>query len=113
MKDNRRFKEMLIGTIAMYAIVLFFIMIAIAMITSCGIRFRLPDRSKCVIPWSERKDCIDDTQCEFDEVCAHRGRAVGKCTLLDCCYPWRNGPVFLNEADWCDHTEAPLTTDQR
>jgi len=112
MKDNRRFKEMLIGTIAMYAIVLFFIMIAIAMVTSCShIRFRLPDRSKCVIPWEQRKDCINDRQCGPEEVCAHRGRAIGKCTLIDCCEPWRNGPRIMPDADWCDHKEVILDKD--
>ena len=67
----------------------------------CG-HVRLPDRSKCVVPWEQRKDCLTDHDCDFqDEVCAHRGRAIGKCTLIDCCYPWRNGPRLISGDDWC------------
>ena len=109
MKDDRRYKEMLIGTIAMYAIGLFFVMIMIVMISSCShVRFRLPDRSKCAIPWAERKDCIDERQCRPDEICAHRGRTIGKCTLIDCCEPWRSGPKLMGGYDWCTHEENQL-----
>ena len=80
------------------------------MVTSCG-HIRLPDRSKCTIPWEQRKDCINETQCGPEEVCAHRGRTIGKCTLIDCCNPWRNGPRLMHGADWCTHEEMILDKD--
>ena len=100
--------EMIIGTISMAAIALFFCMIIIAMISSCSnIRFRLPDRDHplCKVPWNSRIDCLDDSDCPQNHVCAHRGRAIGKCTYIDCCEPWRHGPRFLSTADWCTHIE--------
>ena len=103
-------REMLIGTIAIMAIGAFFLMIIITMVTSCG-HIRLPDRSKCTIPWEQRKDCINETQCGPEEVCAHRGRTIGKCTLIDCCNPWRNGPRLMHGADWCTHEEMILDKD--
>ena len=96
-----------IGAVAIIAIMGFFAFMIMAMMTSCG-HIRLPDRSKCVIPWEQRKDCINERQCGPEEVCARRGRTIGKCTLIDCCNPWRNGPRLMHGADWCSHNELTL-----
>ena len=99
-----------IGAVAIIAIMGFFAFMIMAMMTSCG-HIRLPDRSKCVIPWEQRKDCINERQCGPEEVCARRGRTIGKCTLIDCCNPWRNGPRLMHGADWCTHEEMILDKD--
>ena len=96
--------EMIIAHLSIFAIFLFFIMIAAALVASCG-HIRLPDRSRCTVPWSKRVDCFTERDCGIEEVCAFRGRVVGKCTLIDCCEPWRHGPRFLGERDWCNHIE--------
>ena len=70
-------------------------------IRCAGTEFRLPDRSKCTVSWEDRKTCISDKECTRDEVCAHRGAAVGRCTLLDCCDPWRGRGQHVGGDDWC------------
>ena len=69
--------------------------------------WRLPNRAhpNCKIPWENRKTCISDRNCGPDEICAHRGQAIGKCTYIDCCDPWRSGPKLRGGADWCTHRE--------
>ena len=93
--------EMLIGTLSVAAIALFFIMITVAMISSCA-HIRLPDRDHplCKVPWENRKTCLDASDCPEEFACARRGRSIGKCTYIDCCEPWRHGPRLLG-ADWC------------
>lgn len=98
-KNKKIYWEMVIAEFAMWLILGFFIMIAASQ-CNCG-HIRLPDRSRCVTPWEQRVDCIDDTQCGAEEICAKRGRTIGKCTLIDCCNPWRNGPRLMSGDDWC------------
>ncbi len=103
MNKNKRLNiEMLIAKVSIFAIIMFFLMIAMALVFSCG-HIRLPNRNhpNCSIPWNERPNCLTSRDCALDFECAHRGGAVGKCTYIDCCQPWRHGPRILNEADWC------------
>ena len=96
--------EMLIATLSMLAIMAFFVMIAIVMMSGCShINFRLPDRNhpNCSIPWDQRPTCISSADCGLDYECAKRGSVIGKCTYIDCCEPWRHGPKLLNGASWC------------
>lgn len=85
----------------------FILVLAAAMISSCG-HIRLPDRSKCVIPWDERKTCVSDSDCAPDQLCAFRGRPMGKCTLVDCCDPWRNRRLERGKS-WCTNEEDPVS----
>jgi len=70
----------------------------------CG-HVRLPDRDHplCEKPWEKRTTCVSDAGCPDGFVCAHRGQAIGRCTYIDCCSPWRSGPKLHSGADWCEH----------
>ncbi len=68
--------------------------------TGCA-GIRLPDRSKCTVPYGERKECLADVDCDREELCAFRGNPVGRCTLEDCCEPWRNRRMETG-GDWCE-----------
>jgi len=74
------------------------------LIASCA-HWSLPNRALCVTPWEQRKDCISNANCTPEERCAKRGSAIGKCTLVDCCEPWRGRPSIKSGYDWCDHKE--------
>ena len=89
-----------------------FILATLVIMTCCG-HIRLPDRTKCVTPWEERKDCISDRQCSYDQLCAKRGRVIGKCTLIDCCDPWCGQPGIKSGYDWCTQTELDKDTETR
>ena len=102
-------RELLLSNaISLAVIVGLLFLVAAAMISGCS-HMRLPDRSKCVIPWDERKTCVADSDCAPDQLCAFRGRTVGKCTLVDCCDPWRNRRLESGK-NWCSHKEE-ITTD--
>jgi hypothetical protein len=94
--------EMLIATLSMYAIIGFFIMIAIFLMTGCA-HIGLPDRDhpNCSIPWEQRTTCLSGADCGEEYRCAKRGNPVGRCTYIDCCDPWRNGPRLMSGHDWC------------
>ena len=79
----------------------------------CCAHWRLPDRTKCVTPWEERKDCISNKECGYDQLCAKRGFAIGKCTLIDCCDPWRGQPGIKSGYDWCTQVELDNDTETR
>ena len=94
--------EMIIATAAIYAIIAFFVMIAVTLISSCG-HIRLPDRDhpNCSIPWNQRPTCTSPADCDLDYECARRGSVIGRCTYIDCCNPWRHGPKLLDGSSWC------------
>ena len=97
-------KELLFANvITLFAVIVLLFLVAATMISGCG-HISLPDRSKCVIPWEQRKPCISDSECAPDQLCAFRGQAVGKCTLLDCCDPWRNRSLESGK-NWCTHKQ--------
>ena len=77
--------------------------IFIIVLAGCA-HISLPDRDHplCEIPWEQRTDCISDAGCPDYFVCARRGQAVGRCTYIACCEPWRSGPRLLGES-WCEH----------
>ena len=83
----------------------YFILLTIAA-TACA-HFSLPNRNHqlCNIPWDKRDPCLTDSDCDGlpMHICAHRGQVIGKCTYIECCDPWRNGPRLMNGADWCSH----------
>jgi len=88
-------KQLYIAHLAKFAIMLFFIGISIAMLTGCGLKYRLPDRShpSCQVPYSQRPTCLEDSDCAQNFLCAYRGgfsSIEGRCTYIDCCDPWRN-----------------------
>ena len=95
------------NVVTMFAIYVLLFLVAATMISGCS-HIRLPDRSRCVIPWDERKTCVADSDCAPDQLCAFRGHAVGKCTLLDCCDPWRNRRLE-SEKNWCTLEEETIT----
>lgn len=98
------------GLCTFIAIVAILFLGAIMMLSGCG-HIGLPDRSKCVVPWEERKTCVADADCAPDQVCAFRGRTVGKCTLVDCCDPWRNKRMESGK-NWCSQEETTSTPQQ-
>ena len=114
------YREAIIAKLGVLAIIMFFIFIAIAMISGCaGINIRLPDRDhpSCKIPWEQRPTCIDGVGCAEGFLCAKRGSSIGRCTYLDCCEPWRNGRLNSGD-DFCGlhnkHTHddaAPCSSD--
>ena len=66
---------------------------------------RLPDRGHpaCKVPWQQRDRCLSDVDCKTGYLCAKRGQMIGRCTYLDCCDPWRQGPRLMQGEDWCTH----------
>jgi len=89
--------EAIIGSIAVWAIFGFFLIMFIATCCGCaGTTFRLPDRNhpNCEITWEERPVCIQDSDCAEAFLCAKRGTSVGRCTYIDCCEPWRNRGLY-------------------
>ena len=108
--DTPAYLEARLGALAMWAILGFIVMMFITSMFGCA-TWRLPDRTKCVTPWEERKDCISNAECGWDEECAKRGFAIGKCTLLDCCDPWRGQPGIRSGYDWCTYEELQLDND--
>lgn len=104
--------EAKIGELAMWAILGFIIMMFVTSMFGCA-TWRLPDRTKCVTPWEERKDCISNKECGYDQLCAKRGFAIGKCTLIDCCDPWRGQPGIKSGYDWCTQVELDNDTETR
>ena len=66
-----------------------------------SLNFNLPDRSVCTTPWEKRATCHADHECEGDQMCARRGTIEGRCTLIDCCDPWRNNGKHATGNDWC------------
>ena len=89
-----------------FAILGFIIGVIFTSMSNCA-SWRLPDRSHphCSVPWESRIVCLDNSVCTTDHVCARSGQAVGRCTYIDCCDPWRSGPKLLG-TDWCTHTEV-------
>ena len=61
----------------------------------------LADRTKCTVPWGERPSCATDHDCDGDKICAHRGSSIGRCTLIDCCDPWRDNGRHGGGDNWC------------
>tara|TARA_R100000008_G_scaffold40584_1_gene23284 strand:- start:862 stop:1197 length:336 start_codon:yes stop_codon:yes gene_type:complete len=105
-------KELLFANaVSLIAVAILLFLAAALMISGCA-HIGLPDRSKCVIPWEERKTCVADSDCAPDQVCAFRGRAMGKCTLLDCCDPWRNRNLETGK-NWCSHEEEITSGSQQ
>ncbi len=97
------YREAILAKLGIMAIMMFFIFIAIAMISGCaGINIRLPDRDhpNCKIPWEQRRVCISGADCVEGFECAKRGSSIGRCTYLDCCDPWRNGRLNMGD-DFC------------
>jgi len=117
------YREAILAKLGVLAIMMFFIFIAIAMISGCaGINIRLPDRDhpNCKIPWEQRPTCISGADCVDGFECAKRGTSIGRCTYLDCCDPWRNRRLNMG-GDFCgpnpkhhdDDDIIPCTTDIR
>lgn len=82
-------RKLFIVNLAFTGVLAFFLIIILSMITHCG-HWRLPDRSRCTIPWEQRPTCLSDNDCGREQLCAFRGNVIGRCTLVDCCDPWRN-----------------------
>lgn len=105
-------KELLFANVLIVlAVVALLFLVAATMISGCA-TWSLPDRSQCVIPWEQRKTCVQDSDCAPDQLCALRGRAVGKCTLLDCCDPWRNKRMESGK-NWCSQEEEITSEPQK
>ncbi len=73
-----------------------------------GLNLNLPDRTKCTRTWQQGKECVSDVDCNesLDEVCAFRGHPTGRCVMMDCCDPWRNGRLESGN-DWCKKETDP------
>ena len=97
-------KEMITVTLSVIVAALFFVVVATIMVSGCA-HMSIPDRSQCVIPWEQRKPCISDKECSPDQTCAFRGLSVGKCTLLECCDPWRDRGKHATGKNWCTQEE--------
>jgi hypothetical protein len=67
------------------------LILLMSQLVACG-HVKLPDRNhpSCNIPHTQRPICISDSDCASNFLCAKRGSAIGRCTYIECCEPWRN-----------------------